>query len=153
MRTHACPPLQIAGDMMQGPPRDGSFVERELMDPHNIMESSASMGASTDGSLDFLKQPVDMGARLYLSSLTARLPSRALHEASFHDSPAAGRLPSWQWPMMVASSWERIRGPRQAPHARASADTWGPLWLTAHTHIARRRVHLQPRLRQDHRGR
>ena len=56
-----------AQTMFSGPPSTASFVERELMDPHNIMESGATLNGlrdqSLDTTLDFLKQPVDMGVR------------------------------------------------------------------------------------------
>ena len=56
-----------AQTMFSGPPSTASFVERELMDPHNIMESGSTLNGlrdqSLDSTLDFLKQPVDMGVR------------------------------------------------------------------------------------------
>jgi len=54
--------------MFSGPPSTASFVERELMDPHNIMESGSTLNGlrdqSLDSTLDFLKQPVDMGTSI-----------------------------------------------------------------------------------------
>ena len=56
-----------AQTMFSGPPSTASFMERELMDPHNIMESGSTLNGlrdqSLDTTLDFLKQPVDMGVR------------------------------------------------------------------------------------------
>jgi 20S proteasome subunit beta 1 len=47
---------------------DGSFVDRELLDPHHVMEAgSGSLNAPIDASLDFLnflKQPVDLGTSI-----------------------------------------------------------------------------------------
>merc|ERR1740139_763899 len=54
--------------MFSGPPSTASFVERELMDPHNVMESGSILNGlrdqSLDTTLDFLKQPVDMGTSI-----------------------------------------------------------------------------------------
>ena len=56
-----------AQTMFSGPPSTASFMERELMDPHNVMESGSTLNGlrdqSLDTTLDFLKQPVDMGVR------------------------------------------------------------------------------------------
>jgi len=54
---------------------DGSFVDRELMDPHHVMETGAARAAAgnriggheashADSSLDFLKQAVDLGTSI-----------------------------------------------------------------------------------------
>ena len=44
------------------------FIDRIVHDPMRVMETSSSsahgaVGAHTEGNLDFLKQPVDLGVR------------------------------------------------------------------------------------------
>ena len=87
--------------MMQGPPSTSSFVERELMDPHNVMESGSTINglrdSSIDSSLDFLKQPVDMGVR---GPVMPRNPALSSRSSCAHWLVARRR--SWRLRTMVA---------------------------------------------------
>lgn len=93
--------------MFSGPPSTASFVERELMDPHNIMEHSGGhvnglRDQSLDTTLDFLKQPVDMGVRPPAPSRTV-IPPRICPKATWLTcSVCVARHPSWRLRTMVA---------------------------------------------------
>ena len=91
--------------MFSGPPSTASFVERELMDPHNVMESGSILNGlrdqSLDTTLDFLKQPVDMGVRPP-SPFEARYPALSAQNDLAHWPCACGRHPSWRLRTMVA---------------------------------------------------
>ena len=42
------------------------FIDRELLDPHHVMQAGPGqgpVGVHTEGNLDFLKKPVDLGVR------------------------------------------------------------------------------------------
>ena len=94
-----------AQTMFSGPPSTASFMERELMDPHNVMESGSTLNGlrdqSLDTTLDFLKQPVDMGVR-------PPAPSRPIIPPPLPDDSAdlafvcAARHPLWRLSTTVA---------------------------------------------------
>jgi hypothetical protein len=94
-----------AQTMFSGPPSTASFMERELMDPHNIMESGSTLNGlrdqSLDTTLDFLKQPVDMGVRPPAPSRPVIPPPSAQHSAHLAIVCAA-RHPSWRLSTMGA---------------------------------------------------
>ena len=91
--------------MFSGPPSTASFVERELMDPHNIMESGSTLNGlrdqSLDSTLDFLKQPVDMGVRPLAPSRPV-IPPLLPKTTRLTCLVCVARHPSWRLRTMVA---------------------------------------------------
>ena len=59
-------PLALQVNTMDGMIDRSRFIDRIVMDPHRVMETSSSsshgpIGVHADGNLDFLKQAVDLG--------------------------------------------------------------------------------------------
>ena len=69
------------------------FVDREVLDPHHVMEQSTSsagaVGAHTEGNLDFLKQAVDLGVRVQRSEHPAHAHARRARPSGQIPTPPA----------------------------------------------------------------
>ena len=143
-----------------------SFAGRELLNPANVMEASYDAGTTLqqDNGLNFLGKEVDTGVRA--GGEKQRQSNRTVPEPSPARSPAQTTIMAVQYDggVIVGADSRVSTGAR--PRACPAARLWGVelpslelrpysprLILTAPLLLPPRRVHLQPRVRQDHRCR